>query len=224
MTTTGAKIKSLTAYDMIRALILSGEALPGTRLVLTELEKKLGVGRGPVRDALMRLDKSGLVQNIPYKGAIVTPPPSLSEMEHIYQLRVRVEVLLTVEAGRRATATDITRLEAIAAAMGSNGSTEPYYFHQDREFHSAVYALAKMPHLHAVVGHLLDYVDVFLNMRPYDPADVALFSQQHATIIQAMKEQDEETLRQTMERNILVGLELVRKEMHKFQYISTVPS
>ena len=46
---------------MIRNMILSGEALPGTRLVLTELEEKMGVGRGPIRDALMRLDKSGLV-------------------------------------------------------------------------------------------------------------------------------------------------------------------
>ena len=60
-----SKIKSLTAYEMIRNMILSGEALPGTRLVLTELEEKMGVGRGPIRDALMRLDKSGLVQNIP---------------------------------------------------------------------------------------------------------------------------------------------------------------
>ena len=52
-----SKIKSLTAYEMIRNMILSGEALPGTRLVLTELEEKMGVGRGPIRDALMRLDK-----------------------------------------------------------------------------------------------------------------------------------------------------------------------
>ena len=63
-----SKIKSLTAYEMIRDMILSGEALPGTRLVLTELEEKMGVGRGPIRDALMRLDKSGLVQNIPIRG------------------------------------------------------------------------------------------------------------------------------------------------------------
>ena len=53
-----SKIKSLTAYEMIRDMILSGEALPGTRLVLTELEEKTGVGRGPIRDALLRLDKS----------------------------------------------------------------------------------------------------------------------------------------------------------------------
>ena len=83
---TASTIKSLAAYDLIRDMILSGEALPGTRLVLVDLEKKLGVGRGPIRDALMRLDKSGLVQNIPYKGAIVMMPPSSKEIEHIFDL------------------------------------------------------------------------------------------------------------------------------------------
>ena len=88
---TASTIKSLAAYDLIRDMILSGEALPGTRLVLVDLEKKLGVGRGPIRDALMRLDKSGLVQNIPYKGAIVMMPPSSKEIEHIFNLRIQVE-------------------------------------------------------------------------------------------------------------------------------------
>ena len=50
---TASTIKSLAAYDLIRDMILSGEALPGTRLVLVDLEKKLGVGRGPIRDALI---------------------------------------------------------------------------------------------------------------------------------------------------------------------------
>ena len=104
---TASTIKSLAAYDLIRDMILSGEALPGTRLVLVDLEKKLGVGRGPIRDALMRLDKSGLVQNIPYKGAIVMMPPSSKEIEHIFNLRIQVECALAKEAMQQATAEDM---------------------------------------------------------------------------------------------------------------------
>ncbi|MEI3478885.1 MAG: GntR family transcriptional regulator [Bilophila sp.] len=58
-------IKSLIAYKMIRDGILSGEFLPGSRLVLSELEQKLGLGRGPIRDALMRLDRWGLSRTSP---------------------------------------------------------------------------------------------------------------------------------------------------------------
>jgi len=52
----------------------------GYHLVLTELEAELGIGRGPIREALMRLDKSGLVKNIPFKGAVVANPPSRREI------------------------------------------------------------------------------------------------------------------------------------------------
>ena len=79
--TKSSTIKSLQAYNLIRELILQGELLPGTRLVLADLEEKLNVGRGPIREALMRLDRSGLIQNLPYKGAVVAPLPSVREIQ-----------------------------------------------------------------------------------------------------------------------------------------------
>ncbi|WP_294512334.1 GntR family transcriptional regulator [uncultured Bilophila sp.] len=211
-----SKIKSLTAYEMIRDMILSGEALPGTRLVLTELEEKTGVGRGPIRDALMRLDKSGLVQNIPYKGAVVTLPPSFREMEHIYRLRIQVEIVLAIEAMRVASHSDIAQLEEIASAMENSSPDEPYFFHKDREFHRALYAISKMDHLQAIVDHLLDYVEAFLNLRHYANTDKELFIKQHSVIIQSLKDQNENRLVETLKENIMVGLELVRKEMARF--------
>ena len=213
-----SKIKSLTAHEMIRDMILSGEALPGTRLVLTELEEKMGVGRGPIRDALMRLDKSGLVQNIPYKGAVVTLPPSFREMEHIYQLRIQVEIVLAMEAMRVASDSDIAQLEEIASAMENSSPEEPYFFHKDREFHRTLYAISKMYHLQAIVDHLLDYVEAFLNLRHYASADKELFIQQHSVIIQALKDHNKNILVETLKENIMVGLELIRKEMARFPH------
>ena len=213
-----SKIKSLTAYEMIRDMILSGEALPGTRLVLTELEEKMGVGRGPIRDALMRLDKSGLVQNIPYKGAVVTLPPSFREMEHIYLLRIQVEIVLAMEAMRVASDSDIAQLEEIASAMENSSPEEPYFFHKDREFHRTLYAISKMYHLQAIVDHLLDYVEAFLNLRHYASADKELFIQQHSVIIQALKDHNKNILVETLKENFMVGLELIRKEMARFPH------
>lgn len=64
-----SQVKSRIAYDKIRKLILTGKKKPGARLVLAELERELDMGRGPVREALMRLDSSGLVHNIPLQRA-----------------------------------------------------------------------------------------------------------------------------------------------------------
>jgi DNA-binding GntR family transcriptional regulator len=69
-----SSMKSLRAYEKIRDMILSGVKRPGTRLILSDLEEELAIGRGPIREALMRLDRSGLVKNIPYKGAVVATP------------------------------------------------------------------------------------------------------------------------------------------------------
>lgn len=217
MSTANAPVKSLTAYNLIREAILSGELLPGTRLVLADLETHFGVGRGPLREAVLRLDKSGLVQNIPYKGAVVMPPPSYPEMAIIYQLRVRVEVEMAVEAMRQASEASIDRLEALSAEMGAAMTDEPLFFHHDREFHSQLYALAKMPHLQILVDRLLDHAESFLNSYAYASQDKALFYEQHQSILTALRSKDEALLRHVLEQNILAGLALVQNEMERFR-------
>ena len=208
---TASTIKSLAAYDLIRDMILSGEALPGTRLVLVDLEKKLGVGRGPIR-----LDKSGLVQNIPYKGAIVMMPPSSKEIEHIFNLRIQVECALAKEAMQQATAEDMDRLEQLAGDLADTRDAD-FFFHKDRDFHLQRYSLSRMHHLLALDSHLLGYVEGFLITRRYSPEDISLFIQQHKDILTAMREKDEEKLMEAMRRNILVGLELMQDEMKRLK-------
>ena len=136
---TASTIKSLAAYDLIRDMILSGEALPGTRLVLVDLEKKLGVGRGPIRDALMRLDKSGLVQNIPYKGAIVMMPPSSKEIEHIFDELYHVDPRIQKGYFRIKVLELLLYLDALELA----GRTEerPYFYKSQVEKVKAIQAL-----------------------------------------------------------------------------------
>lgn len=210
-------IRSLTAYDLIRDLILSGEVLPGTRLVLSDLEQRLGVGRGPLREALMRLDRSGLVQNIPYKGVVVLPHASPKEMEIIYQARVVVEVALAVEAMHKATKRDIVVLEALLAKMKNMPSDAPFGFHEDRIFHSALYTIAQMPQLQLVVDNMLDHVEAFLTFHSFEQADKQLFAEQHGIIINTLRNKDEATLRQTLESNILLGLRLIHTEMARLR-------
>lgn len=212
-----ATVKSLTAYNKIRELILSGDMLPGSRLVLAELEARLQVGRGPVREAIMRLDKSGLVQNIPFKGAVVMPPPSFREMEVMYQLRVQVERIMAAEAMRRASQDDIDALEGLAATMLESRDDESLFFHQDRQFHSQLYALACMPHLQSIIDRMLDHVEVFLNTHAYAAQDKELFLEQHRLMLQALRDKDERLLCDTLEENILVGLALVQGEMERFK-------
>ncbi len=57
--------------DQIREGIKSGRFSPGHRLVEAELTREFGVSRGPVREALSRLEAEGLVEIAPHRGASV---------------------------------------------------------------------------------------------------------------------------------------------------------
>ncbi len=205
-------MKSLKAYEKIRDMILSGFKLPGTRLVLADLEMELGIGRGPIREAIMRLDRSGLVKNIPYKGAIVATPPTKKEILHIYDLRVDLEGKLAVAAMENLTDEDISKLEQLHATMMELPKN---HYHFDREFHNLIYEASKLPHLCHIAQALILSVESVLNIYRWDTDHCIQFNTEHQAILDALKNQDPDGVKQTLEINIKNGLEIIRETYSK---------
>lgn len=207
MADTQSSMKSLKAYEKIRDMILSGFKLPGTRLILSDLEAELGIGRGPIREALMRLDRSGLVKNIPYKGAIVATPPQLKEIRHIYDLRVNLEATLAVEAMENLTHEDMMRLEELLATMEELPKN---HYHYDRQFHHLIYEASRLPHLCHLSQSLVFSVESVLNIYQWQKKHCIKFNAEHRRILDALKSQDPELVRQSLEINIKSGLEIIQ--------------
>ena len=205
-------MKSLKAYEKIRDMILTGSKYPGSRLVLSELEEELGIGRGPIREALMRLDRSGLVKNIPYKGAVVEKPPTQKEILHIYDLRVDIEAKLAVEAMENLTDADILKLEKLHEIMGKFPK-DHYSF--DRQFHCLIYEASNLPHLCNIAQALLLSVESVLNIYRREKEHCIKFNTEHRAIIDALKSQDAAKVKKTLEINIKSGLEIIRETYDK---------
>lgn len=87
------------AYTAIKEAILSLHFKPGTPLIEDELAEQLGISKTPVRDALIELERDGLVVRIPYKGTYVSEI-SERDAQEIFELRAVLEGL----AGRLAVA------------------------------------------------------------------------------------------------------------------------
>lgn len=205
-------MKSLKAYEKIRDMILSGLKLPGTRLVLSELETELNIGRGPIREAIMRLDRSGLVKNIPYKGAIVATPPTKKEVLHIYDLRMDLEAKLAVEAMDNLTDAHIATLEELHSIMGELPHN---HYHFDRQFHSLIYGASNLPHLCNIAQTLTFSVESVLNIYHWEKKHCLKFNTQHQAIIDALKTKDPARVKKTIKINIKSGLEIIKETYAK---------
>jgi DNA-binding GntR family transcriptional regulator len=103
-------------YEELRKAIVSGELLPGERLLEEDLSARLGLGRAAVRTALVRLEHDGLVQRERHRGATVRRV-SESEAVEILEARAALEGLAARHAARNADADAIRDLRGIIVEM-----------------------------------------------------------------------------------------------------------
>lgn len=90
------------AYDRIELLIARLELAPGTPIVESEISEMIGLGRTPVREALMRMVSIGLVGQQPRRGLVVS---SVDVVDHLDVIETRraLERLIASGSARRAT-------------------------------------------------------------------------------------------------------------------------
>jgi DNA-binding GntR family transcriptional regulator len=96
---------------MLRSAILSGEWVPGARLVEREICERTGASRPSVREVLRQLEAEGLVTMVPNRGPVITVIP-YDEAADIYELREVLESLATKHFVARATDDDVRKLRA----------------------------------------------------------------------------------------------------------------
>jgi len=104
------------AYTALRDEILSGALQPAERLVEADLTARLGVSRGAVRTALVRLQQEGLVEHERNRGARVRLVGE-QEAAEILEARMVLEGLAARHAAARATPEDVAGLRAILVDM-----------------------------------------------------------------------------------------------------------
>ena len=212
-------MKSTLAYERIRNLILRGDKLPGSHLVLADLEEELHIGRGPIRDALMRLDRNGMITMHPYKGAIVETPPSFEELGHIYALRMQIERTLALDAMQYMTDKHYAELEAILKKMEDLNPER--FVPLDREFHYTIYRASKFNHLCLLASKIFDSVELFLQTYLPDKKNCEESLEEHRLLLNALKTKDAELLSQTLTRNIKQrGLDTLKAGYNKYGWIS----
>lgn len=87
-------------YEELKREILVGEIAPGTRMMEIELADEMGVSRTPVREAIRKLEKEGLVTIEPRKGAYASDV-SIKDMVDVLEVREDLEAMAAAMAAQR---------------------------------------------------------------------------------------------------------------------------
>lgn len=146
-------------YLVLEERILSGKIAPGESIKEIKLSRELGVSRTPVREALQRLDREGLIQLIPNKGAVVL---GISEQDliDIYKIRMRLEGLAARIAAEK-------RDEALCRELCDNIDLTGFYMAKgdiekvknlDSEFHDIIYRCCESRMLGKTLSELHRYI------------------------------------------------------------------
>ena len=179
------------AVDTLRQAIIRGDLPAGVRLAEEELATRLGVSRGPVRQALVRVEHEGLVRILPRRGAVVLGFTD-EDLHEIYDMRRLIEAHAARLAAQDPDPTALARLRGLVDQVIS--SAESNQFHREVAYDLAVHrqlvVMAKHRRLLAAWEPLTATVKALLTVTHARAVGAAA---SHAEFVQAIDSRDPDT-------------------------------
>lgn len=171
--------------------IVLGWLLPRERLIEEELAERLDVKRHVVREALAELERVGLVERVPNRGAFVKLLDPV-EVRQIYLVREALETLAAEQIPLSAPDRLLSQLEKIqgvhSAAVASGDARAA--FRANMIFHEALFAACGNPHLVELIQTMAQKVHGARSITAASAEHLALARDEHLGMIEAIKAGD----------------------------------
>ena len=190
-------------FNTLRSAIITGKLSPGERLMEIKLADELGVSRTPVREALRKLEREGLVITTARKGAQVAPINE-RDLKEVLEVRKSLESLACQIASQKITPQQVEELKVM------NGSIEKAIADNDTEtitqldidFHEVIYQITEnrrlIDILHQLKEHILRYRLQYIK----DMKNKKNIVEEHKKIINALEGHNPKAARREIERHI----------------------
>jgi DNA-binding GntR family transcriptional regulator len=198
LTPAPALLLSHEVIDRLRDSILKGRLPTGYRLREERLAEALGVSRGPVRNALVQLEREGLAIRRPNRGAIVAEL-SRRDLEEVFSIRSAIEPLACAWAAANAQPAELDEMQAIIDGYAKLTSrvTDEAAAEADLGFHDVIYRASRHKRLMSLWQDLRPQIYVFMLARRYvrEPEFREIMIAGHALIRDAVARGDEQQAR-----------------------------
>lgn len=190
-------------YRHIREAVVSGLVSSSSRLDEQVFATEMGVSRTPVREAIAKLTKEGLVEYRPYQGNFVRVFTA-KQINDLYEVRKVLESLATRLAVPKLTDGNVAELKAILDAVHDAYERGDLvaYGEADRRFHTAIAHFSANETLIESLDRLGLQVQLVRAAANHDPGVVERTAFQRPAILLALEARDGEQAARLMEEHI----------------------
>jgi DNA-binding GntR family transcriptional regulator len=175
------------AYAQIEELIVTLQLPPGTVLSELVLADRLGIGRTPIREALQRLSRDGLVNILPRRGVLVSDIDLRSQLR-LLEVRRELERLMARGAAERASDEERAQFAEIARGMNraSQNQDDISFMRLDQQFNTLVSLAARNEYASRSMGLMHGLSRRFWYQHYKQAADLPLCARLHAAVAEAI--------------------------------------
>ncbi|TFD07434.1 MULTISPECIES: GntR family transcriptional regulator [unclassified Cryobacterium] len=194
-------------YALLFGQLMNGTFDPGAALNIPTLSREFEVSQTPIREALARLEHTGLVHREALRGYFVAPLFSEVELDKLMEARLVLEPALALEAGRRVTPEFLAKLlvpidDLLRLSESQVVRSFREYWSADEDFHSLIAEQSANPFLEGAYRSLGGQVQRFRLFVKLGSADARFAAAEHRQIYDAFVARSPEAAADLMRHHI----------------------
>jgi phosphonate utilization transcriptional regulator len=189
-------------------MILSGELAPGAKLTEMALATRLGISRGPLREAFRMLEEAGLVRTEKNRGVFVRDIP-IDEAVEIFDLRAAMEELVGRRLAEAITPAQLKEVRGMVEAMerAVKAADARGYHLLNLQFHERLVEMAGNRKLAAIYRKLIKELSLFRRLNLADGWLMPISAGEHRAIVKAIAAGDPEAAGRAMFDHVMESKE-----------------
>jgi DNA-binding GntR family transcriptional regulator len=201
-------------YTGVKNAIIGGDLKPGKRLIEEKLAADMATSRTPVREAIQKLEKEGLIFRLP-RGGFAVKAVTEDEVEEILGLRSVLEGYAAYLATSRITDAELKQLDEIIAREDAclNNLNVDEFIRLDGEFHDVLYRSAKNARLYGLLNDLRDYMYRYRVIILHYQRKLHLAVQDHKEMLAAIKSKSPRQVERLVRKHVSRGKEIIKKKI-----------
>lgn len=200
----------------LTGMIIEGRLKPGEHLTEIQLNKRFGISRSPIREALRILEQKGFVVNIPRKGNYVRTVTK-NDISEVFSVRAVLEGFAARLSTSNLNQEDFDKLEFLVERMTESANKNDFKAFLDHHynFHRTYIKASKNGFLTKTLEDILNQALWLHHAYVYMQYTHKYSIEKHIEILRAFKEREAEEAERLVEEHILAAVGPIVKQLPK---------